>query len=73
MRGNILPLAIAGSRIYLSGGIPPRIVSKLKEGPFMAAFLNKGRFSELLSHIPVYVIMTKQPGLWGSAYYGLQL
>jgi glucokinase len=39
----------------------------------MGAFLNKGRFSELLSHIPVYVIMTQQPGLWGAVYYGLQL
>jgi glucokinase len=70
---NLALKIMSGGGIYLGGGLPPRIVSKLKDGPFMAAFLNKGRFSELLSHIPVYVIMTKQPGLWGSAHYGLQL
>lgn len=70
---NLALKIMSSGGIYLSGGIPPRIVSRLKEGTFMGAFLNKGRFSELLSHIPVYVIMTKQPGLWGSVYYGLQL
>lgn len=71
--GNLALKIMSSGGIYLGGGIPPRIVPKLKDGAFMAAFLNKGRFSELLSRIPVYVIMTKQPGLWGSAHYGLQL
>jgi glucokinase len=71
--GNLALKIMSSGGIYLGGGIPPRIVPRLKDGTFMAAFLNKGRFSNLLSRIPVYVIMTKQPGLWGSAYYGLQL
>jgi glucokinase len=39
----------------------------------MAAFVNKGRFAELLSRIPVYVILNENPGLLGAAYYGKAL
>jgi glucokinase len=38
----------------------------------MAAFVNKGRFAELMSRIPVYVILHKNAGLLGAAYYGME-
>jgi glucokinase len=39
----------------------------------MAAFVNKGRFGDLLAHIPVYVILNENPGLLGSAHYAFKL
>jgi glucokinase len=71
--GNIALKAMATGGVYLGGGIPPRILPKLKEGGFMAAYTNKGRFSDLLSHIPVYVILNDKAALLGAAYYGMGL
>jgi glucokinase len=39
----------------------------------MAAFVNKGRFAEMLSRIPVYVILNERTALLGAACYGLGL
>ena len=69
--GNLALKVMATGGVYLGGGIPPRILSKLKDGTFMAAFAKKGRFSDMLAHVPVYVILHKKPALLGAAYYGL--
>lgn len=71
--GNLALKVMATGGIYLGGGIPPRILTKLRDGTFMAAFVNKGRFSELLARIPVYVILNENPGLLGAAHYGFKL
>ncbi len=71
--GNLALKVMATGGIYLGGGIPPKILPKLKDGTFMAAFNKKGRFSDMLSHIPVYVITNKKPALLGTVQYGLRL
>lgn len=71
--GNLALKVMATGGVYLGGGIPPRILPKLKDGTFMAAFTRKGRFSDTLAHIPVYVITHKRPALLGAYFYGLSL
>jgi glucokinase len=71
--GNLALKVMATGGIYLGGGIPPKILSKLKDGTFMAAFVNKGRFAEMLAQIPVYVILNERTALLGAACYGLGL
>jgi glucokinase len=39
----------------------------------MRSFYNKGRFSEFLTRIPVYVIMNPQVALLGAAAFGLTM
>jgi glucokinase len=69
--GNLALKVMATGGVYLGGGIPPKILPKLRDGTFMAAFVNKGRFAEMLAQIPVYVILNEQTALLGAAAYGL--
>ncbi|MEZ5314668.1 MAG: glucokinase [Chlamydiales bacterium] len=62
-------MAIGG--VYLGGGIPPKILPKLKERIFYEAFLNKGRFRQLLKEVPVQIILDDKASLKGAAYYCL--
>lgn len=71
--GNLALKVMATGGVYLGGGIPPRIVSKLKDGTFMAAFVHKGRFADTLAQIPVYVILNPGTALLGAAAYGLDM
>jgi glucokinase len=65
--GNLALTVLATGGVYLAGGIAPQIVERLQSGPFLAAFRNKGRMSELLSRIPVHVILNPDVGLLGAA------
>ena len=71
--GNLALKVMATGGVYLGGGIPPRIISILEDGPFMESFRNKGRFSELVSRIPVHVILNPKIALIGAAFHGLEL
>jgi glucokinase len=65
-------LALKGKSIggvYVGGGIAPKIKKKLRDGTFMTAFIDKGRYKELLSSIPVHVILNDKAALRGAAYY----
>jgi glucokinase len=64
--GNMALATLAHGGVYISGGIAPKIAGRLKDGAFVRAFANKGRFSDLLSKIPVLVVMNAQVGLFGA-------
>jgi glucokinase len=65
--GNLALTVVSTGGVYLAGGIAPRLVERLGSGPFMTAFRNKGRMAELLSRIPVHVIINPNVGLLGAA------
>ena len=64
--GNMALATLARGGVYISGGIAPKIAPKLKEGAFLRAFANKGRFGDLLAAMPVHVVMNPQVGLYGA-------
>ncbi|MCD6298195.1 MAG: glucokinase, partial [Deltaproteobacteria bacterium] len=70
--GNLALTALTNGGLYLGGGILPKILPKLKEGSFMEAFINKGRFKDLLENIPVRVILSDRAALSGAAYFVLK-
>ncbi|NLL53232.1 MAG: glucokinase [Peptococcaceae bacterium] len=70
--GNLALKSFAQGGVYLGGGIPPKIIDKLKDGTFQAAFADKGRFSNFLAEIPVYLILEENTPLLGAAHLALR-
>jgi glucokinase len=71
--GNLALKVLATGGIHLGGGIPSRILPALEQGRFMEAFCNKGRMSDLLTRMPVHVILNPKVALLGAACQGLEL
>ena len=65
--GNLALRMMALGGVYLGGGIAPRILPRLQDGRFMEAFVEKGRFHELLEQVPVRVILNDRTALLGAA------
>ncbi len=71
--GNLALTGMASGGFYIGGGIAPKLLEKLKTNGFMAAFTDKGRFSEFLSRMPVRVILEPKTALYGAAVAALRL
>jgi glucokinase len=65
--GNLALKAMATGGVYVGGGIAPLILDALKKGAFMRAFVDKGRFKNLLKDVPVRVILNPDTALSGAA------
>lgn len=70
---NLALKALALDGVYVGGGIAPKLLPKLKDGTFMRAFTGKGRYKQLLSSIPVRVIMNQKTALLGAASVAAEL
>jgi glucokinase len=69
--GNLALKVLATGGVYLSGGIATQILPALEGSRFMQSFRFKGRFSDMISRIPVHVIVGRA-ALFGAALYGLE-
>jgi glucokinase len=69
--GNVALKVLATGGIYLGGGLAVHTLPVLQQSGFMAAFTNKGRFSEFMKSIPVHVIVSNA-ALQGTATYALE-
>jgi len=68
--GNLALKTMAIGGVFVLGGVS-RAYAKWLEGPeFKAAFADKGRFSELMTTIPIKLVLAQGNGLRGSAIYG---
>ena len=76
--GNLALKVFSTGGVYIAGGIPLRILAYLKEkhivqgNYFMQAFTHKGRFTQLLSQMPVHVILNPKVALLGAAIHGFE-
>lgn len=71
--GNLALKALAIGGVYVGGGIAPKILSRLRDSTFISAFVDKGRFADLLRSIEVKVAFNPRAALIGAAHYGLIL
>jgi glucokinase len=70
--GNLALTVLATGGVYLGGGLPPRLLSLLRAPVFVESFRWKGRMSEILERIPLYVILRPDAALLGAAVQGLE-
>ncbi|WP_420421642.1 glucokinase [Simkania sp.] len=71
--GNAALKFFALGGVFIGGGIAPKILAVIKTGEFMESFKAKGRFAQLLSTIPVKVVLNDNTALLGSMYYARNL
>ncbi len=69
--GNLALKVLALGGVYVAGGIAVKIIEKIKDGTFFAAFRDKWKFEGLLSNIPVSVVLNESAPLLGAAYEAL--
>jgi len=67
--GNLALRALATSGLYVGGGIAPRILPELSNGVFIEAFRAKQPMGDLLTNVPVSVILNPDAGLLGAAIH----
>lgn len=64
--GNLALASLPRGGIYITGGIAAKIATQLQHGEFLAAFLSKGRFGDLLATLPVHIVLNRNAGLMGA-------
>jgi len=65
--GNLALTLGATGGVYVAGGIAPKILDRLRDGPFLEAFRAKGRLTSLMQEFPVHVVTNDGVGLLGAA------
>ncbi len=65
--GEIAIASGALGGVYLSGGILPKLITRMDVELFRQHFDKKGRFSDYCSRIPVALVLNEHPGLLGAA------
>lgn len=65
--GDLALGGLARGGVYVSGGIAPKIVAKLRDGTFLEAFRQKGKMAELMATIPVHIVLNEHVGIMGAA------
>ncbi len=69
--GNLALKVLALGGVYVAGGIAVKILPKIKDGTFFEAFRDKWHFTEMLSDVPVSIVLNESAPLIGAAYEAL--
>lgn len=67
--GNLALKSLATGRVFIGGGIGPKILPAMQDGNFMRAFKAKGRFLPLLDKMPVKLSLNPRTPLIGAIHY----
>jgi glucokinase len=71
--GNLALTGTATGGLYLGGGIAPKILPTLRDGTFLEAFRDKGRFRGYMEAVPVRVILDDRIAMFGAARLAAEL
>ena len=67
--GNMALRALTYGGVYVGGGIAAKNLAILRNGSFLRGFLDKGRFSDMMRGMDVWVSTNPKAALLGAAYY----
>jgi glucokinase len=67
--GNLALATLPYSGLYIVGGIAPKLLAQLTDGRFLRAYSDKGRMSNLLTTLPIYIVLDTHIGLQGAANF----
>lgn len=70
--GNLALKVLSSGGLYIGGGIAPKLAEYFTNGEFMRAFIDKGRFSEMLKNIPVKLILEPKTALLGASAFAMK-
>jgi glucokinase len=65
--GDVVLTYLCTGGLYLGGGIPPKLLLKLRDGATVRAYLTKGRLSPVVESTPLQVILDDRAALLGAA------
>jgi glucokinase len=71
--GNLALRSVATAGIYIAGGIAPKILKRLRTDTFLDAFRAKAPMENILSDIPIHVLLPENLALLGAAVVGSRL
>lgn len=64
--GDLALLSLSHGGVYIAGGIAVKQAANMKQGGFIAGFLDKARYRSLLETVPVYLVLNDEVGLIGA-------
>jgi glucokinase len=67
--GNLALKGLTTGGVIIGGGIAPKILPALKEGAFLAALADKGRFAGFAKNLPVRVALNPRAPLIGASRF----
>lgn len=71
--GNWALSLMAVGGVLIGGGVAPKLLPALSKGDFLEAFADKGRYRQLMSELPIDVILDERAGLYGAVVAARQL
>jgi glucokinase len=71
--GNLALAALPRGGIYVAGGIAAKLQQQFAHTPFLQAMQDKGRFSKLMSSLPVQLVLNENLGLMGAGLIASRL
>lgn len=71
--GNLALKGLATGGVFLTGGIAPKILPRLRGGAFLARFRDKGRLSYVVEAMPVHVVLDQDVALHGALRVALAM
>ena len=71
--GNLALKVLPAGGVYVAGGIAARSIEQLDWVEFTRSFSDKGRMTQLLASIPIYVVRDLKVGLLGARAYAALL